>query len=83
MPRGLPPFAENWRDRHGKPRIYFRRGKGSRIPLPDKIGSHEYIAAYHTRDADQRRLATAAISRLEAHRPNIPAQTMSPSLGKS
>jgi hypothetical protein len=42
----LPPFVESWRDRHGKLRVYFRRGKGSRIPLPEKIGSLDFINAY-------------------------------------
>ena len=34
MPRKLPPFVERWRDRHGKMRHYFRKGKGARFPLP-------------------------------------------------
>jgi hypothetical protein len=46
MPRRLPPFVERWRDRHGKVRVYFRRGKGPRSPLPDDIGSEEFNAAY-------------------------------------
>jgi integrase len=47
MPRKLPPFVERWRDRHGKPRVYFRRGKGPRVALPGPIGSEEFNAAYH------------------------------------
>jgi hypothetical protein len=34
MPRKLPPLVERWRDRHGKMRHYFRKGKGARFPLP-------------------------------------------------
>jgi enterobacteria phage integrase len=47
MRRKLPPFVECWRDRHGKLRAYFRRGRGSRIPLPARVGSDEFDAAYY------------------------------------
>jgi len=47
MPRRLPPYVECWRDRHGKVRIYFRKNRGPRIPLPAAIGSAEFNAAYH------------------------------------
>lgn len=46
MPRRLPPFVELWRDRHGKVRVYFRRGKGARVALPSVIGSDEFEEAY-------------------------------------
>ncbi|HML12389.1 MAG TPA: tyrosine-type recombinase/integrase [Xanthobacteraceae bacterium] len=46
MPRKLPPFVERWRDRHGKLRMYFRKGKGPRIALPPSLGSDEFEAAY-------------------------------------
>ena len=46
MPRKLPPFVERWRDRHGKIRVYFRKDRGPRIPLPDTIGSDEFNVAY-------------------------------------
>ena len=46
MPRKRPPFVELWRDRHGKVRVYFRKDRGPRIPLPDTIGSDEFNAAY-------------------------------------
>jgi integrase len=46
MPRKVPPFVERFRDRHGKPRIYFRRGKGKRVPLPGNLGSDEFLGAY-------------------------------------
>jgi integrase len=47
MPRRKSlPFVETWRDRHGKVRFYFRRGKGKRIALPDSFGSDEFHAAY-------------------------------------
>lgn len=35
MPRPLPPYVQRHRDRHGKVRFYFRRGKGRFIRLPD------------------------------------------------
>jgi integrase len=46
MPRKLPPNVECWRDRHGKLRVYFRRGKGPRVSLPAEIGSEEFNSAY-------------------------------------
>jgi enterobacteria phage integrase len=53
MPRRLPPFVECWRDRHGKVRIYYRKGKGPRIPLPASVGSEEFNAAYQATLAGQ------------------------------
>jgi integrase len=47
MPRKRPPFVELWRDRHGKVRVYFRKDRGLRLPLPDAIGSDEFNAAYN------------------------------------
>ena len=47
MPRKLPPFVECWRDRHSKLRVYFRKDRGRRIPLPASIGSDEFTVAYH------------------------------------
>jgi enterobacteria phage integrase len=46
MRRKLPPFVECWRDRHGKLRVYFRKGRGRRIPLPASVGSNDFVAAY-------------------------------------
>jgi enterobacteria phage integrase len=46
MARRLPPFVECWRDRHGRLRVYFRRGKGQRFALPSSIGSEDFDAAY-------------------------------------
>jgi integrase len=48
MPRKRPPFVEVWRDRHGKVRVYFRKERGRRLPLPQAIGSEEFNAAYQT-----------------------------------
>lgn len=45
-PRKLPPHVEMWNDRHGKTRIYFRRGNGPRVALPGPPGSPEFEAAY-------------------------------------
>ena len=53
MPRRLPPFVECWRDRHGKVRIYFRKSRGPRVPLPTAIGSTEFNAAYQAALAGQ------------------------------
>lgn len=46
VPRKRLPYTEQWRDHDGGLRVYFRRGKGPRIPLPKKIGSQEFEAAY-------------------------------------
>ena len=46
MVRRLPPFVERWRDRHGRVRVYFRKGKGQRTALPSSIGSDDFNAAY-------------------------------------
>ncbi len=46
MARKRLPFVECWRDRHGRLRVYFRKGKGQRIALPFSIGSDEFNAAY-------------------------------------
>jgi integrase len=45
-PRKLPPHVEVWKDRHGKTRVYFRRDKGKRVPLPSDINSDAFEAAY-------------------------------------
>jgi hypothetical protein len=57
MRRKLPPFVECWRDRHGKLRIYFRKDRGRRIPLPTTIGSSEFDDAYRGALAGQLGLA--------------------------
>ena len=66
MPRKRPPFVEVWRDRHGKIRVYFRRGKGVRIPLPDHISSDDFTAAY------QAALAGQIAARRERREPDKP-----------
>jgi enterobacteria phage integrase len=53
MRRKLPPFVECWRDRHGKLRVYFRKGRGRRIPLPATIGSDEFNSTYRAALAGQ------------------------------
>jgi hypothetical protein len=53
VPRKLPPFVECWRDRHGRIRIYFRKGKGRRIALPAAVGSDDFNAAYQAALAGQ------------------------------
>jgi enterobacteria phage integrase len=54
MPRRLPSFVECWRDRHGKLRVYYRKGKGRRIALPTSIGSDEFSSAYQEALTGQR-----------------------------
>jgi len=39
-------FVHEYRDRHGKPRRYFRRRGSKRIPLPGLPGSTEFMEAY-------------------------------------
>jgi integrase len=38
--------VDRFRDRHGRVRHYFRRGKGVRIVLPGRPGSEEFMLAY-------------------------------------
>jgi hypothetical protein len=33
-------------DRHGKPRHYYRAGKGARVALPGQPGTPEFMLAY-------------------------------------
>ena len=70
MPRKLPPFVECWRDRHGKLRVYFRRGKGLRLALPAAIGSSDFDAAYRAalsgQLASQEHRARPALGTIEA-----------------
>ena len=46
MRRRLPPYVYRERTRHGRWVLYFRRGKGRRIRLPDNPASPEFEAAY-------------------------------------
>jgi integrase len=46
MPRRPPPHCERWRDRHGRLRVYFRKNKGRRIPLPLDVTSDAFAIAY-------------------------------------
>jgi enterobacteria phage integrase len=39
-------YVDCFRDRHGRARYYFRRGKGPRIPLPGLPGSDAFMFAY-------------------------------------
>ena len=40
------PFVQQFSDRHGKVRRYFRRPGSKRIPLPGQPGSTEFMAVY-------------------------------------
>ena len=40
-------YVDRWKDRHGKERFYFRKGKGARIPLRGPEGSPEFWEDYH------------------------------------
>lgn len=46
MRRHKLPHVEQWRDRHGGRRYYFRIGKGPRTPLPPP-GTDGFLAAYN------------------------------------
>jgi len=41
------PFIQEYRDRHGRVRCYFRRRGTRLIPLPGKIGSPQFMTAYN------------------------------------
>ncbi len=72
MPRRLPPFVELWRDRHGKVRVYFRKGKGSRVPLPSDITSDEFNATYQAALAGQLAGQLAGAQRRERRKSDAP-----------
>ena len=60
--RKRPPFVEFFRDRHGKPRLYFRKDRRlPRIPLPGGVGSPEFNRAYE--DALAGRLSNPTLAR--------------------
>jgi integrase len=40
-------YVDRFKDRHGRWRFYFRKGKGQRVPLPEKLGSPAFMAAYY------------------------------------
>jgi enterobacteria phage integrase len=46
VPKRLPLHVEQWRDRHGRLRTYFRKAKGRRTSLPNDLKSSEFEAAY-------------------------------------
>lgn len=41
------PYVHEYRDRHGRLRRYFRRGRRPRIALPGEPGSADFVAAYN------------------------------------
>ena len=60
MPRRLPPFVTRETTRHGKPVLYFRRGKGPRTRLPaieDPAFQDAYEAALSGSPRRRRRVA--------------------------
>lgn len=50
---------DRFTDRHGKPRHYFRAGRGRRVRLPGEPGSAEFMEAYR-RAAEE--LASRSVS---------------------
>lgn len=46
------PYVQVFKDRHGKLRHYYRRGRFPRIPLPGVPGSEEFMAAYAGRRSE-------------------------------
>jgi integrase len=51
-------YINEYRDRTGKLRRYFRRGGKTLGPLPGEVGSDEFMAAYQAYLADQKPVAT-------------------------
>ena len=58
-------YVDRFRDRLGRTRYYFRRGKGSRIPLPGLPGSDAFMVAYRAALEGGQRL-TNPVSRAAA-----------------
>ena len=48
------PYVQEYRDRHGKARRYFRRPGYKRVALPGTPGSPPFMAAYKSALADER-----------------------------
>jgi integrase len=48
------PYVQEYRDRHGKVRRYFRRPGFKRVTLPGTPGSPQFMAAYESALADER-----------------------------
>jgi integrase len=46
MARLALKYVHSYRDRHGRLRNYFKRGRGKGIPLPGLFGSDEFMTAY-------------------------------------
>jgi integrase len=47
-----PQYVHDYRDRHGKKRIYFRKPGRSQVPLPSPLYSEAFWTAYHKALAD-------------------------------
>ena len=41
-------YVDGFKDRHGRLRFYFRKGKGARVALPGRPGSPEFMVAYQS-----------------------------------
>lgn len=65
MSSGKLKNIDRFIDRHGKPRRYFRCGRGKRVRLPGEPGSAEFMAAYLAATA------SAGVSELEGELPPI------------
>jgi len=48
LKRRFPPYVQQFLDRHGKPRFYFRRTGFKAVPLPGLPWSPEFMEAYET-----------------------------------
>ena len=44
--KGKPPYVQEFKDRHGRVRLYFRRPGYGRVPLPGPLHSPEFMKAY-------------------------------------
>ncbi len=54
---------DRFRDRHGKLRHFFRRGKGVRVPLPGVPGSSEFMSAYNAALQGERPVGGSLVDR--------------------
>ena len=51
---GILPYVQEYRDRQGKARRYFRRPGYKRVPLPGTPGAPQFMAAYQAALAAER-----------------------------
>jgi hypothetical protein len=66
--RRPPKYVHGFIDRHGKPRVYFRRAGFKKVPLPGLPWSSQFMEAYEQAVAGQLTLFDAGARRTKPAR---------------